>query len=81
MSIPNVPPTPRQPRSAIATALLLIAGLLLLAPGVCAVVFIQEYTSSPYPAPGGFITLWIISFIISALGITLIVFAFRRYRT
>jgi hypothetical protein len=79
MSVPQVPPTPpHQPRSAIATALLLIAGLLLLAPGVCAVIFIQEYTSSPYRIPSGFITLWIISFMISALGIALIVYAYRR---
>jgi hypothetical protein len=82
MSVPDTPP-PRQPRSAVGTTLLLIAGLLMLAPGVCALTFIREYTSpsSLYPAPSGFIVLWIISFIISALGIGLIVYAFRRYRT
>jgi len=76
MTVPNVPPTP--PRSVVATALLLILGLLLLAPGLCAVLFIKEYASSPYPTPSGFIPLWIISFIISAAGIALIVYAFRR---
>jgi len=82
MSVPNTPP-PRQPPSAIATTLLLIGGLLILAPGVRALSFIQEYTapSSLYPAPSSLILLWIISFIISALGIALIVYAFRRYRT
>jgi hypothetical protein len=79
MSVPNTPP--RQPRSAIATALLLIAGLLLLAPGVCALIFIPEYTSSSNPVPSSIMQLWIISFIISAVGIALIIFAFRRYRT
>jgi hypothetical protein len=77
MSVPNTPP-PRQPRSAIVTALLLIGGLLLLAPGVCAFIFIREYISSPHPAPSSFLLLWIISFVISALGIAQIVYAFRR---
>jgi biotin transporter BioY len=82
MSVPNTP-SPRQPPSAAVTILVLIGGLLMLAPGVCALSFIQEYTSpsSLYPAPTSFIVLWVISFIISALGIALIVYAFRRYRT
>jgi hypothetical protein len=82
MSVPNTPP-PRQPPSAAATVLLLIGGLVMLAPGVCALGFIQELTSPPflYPVPTSIIVLWIISFIISALGIALIVLAFRRYRT
>ena len=82
MSVPDTPP-PRQPGSSGVTALLLIGGLLMLAPGVCAISFMQEYMSpsSLYPAPTSFIVLWIISFIISALGIALIVYAFRRYRT
>ena len=79
MSVPDTPP--RQPRSMIVTAMLLIGGLLLLAPGVCAVIFIREYISSPQPAPSSFMLLWIISFVISALGIAQIVYAFRRYRT
>jgi hypothetical protein len=78
MSGPEVPPTPRQPRSTILTMLLLIGGLLLLTPGVCAVVFIREYILSPSPAASGFVSLWIISFVISALGIAQIVYAFRR---
>jgi hypothetical protein len=79
MSVPEMPPTPpRQPRSAVLTALLLIGGLLLLAPGVCAVIFIREYILSPSPAASGFMTLWVISFVISALGLAQIVYAFRR---
>ena len=79
MSVPEMPPTPpRQARSAVLTALLLIGGLLLLAPGVCAVIFIREYILSPSPAASGFMTLWAISFAISALGIAQIVYAFRR---
>ena len=79
MSMPEVPPTlPREPRSVIVTTLLLIGGLLLLAPGVCAVIFIREYILSPSPAASGFMTLWAISFAISALGIAQIVYAFRR---
>ena len=80
MSIPD-PPPPRQPPSAGVTFLLLIAGLLMLAPGICAVIFIPEYTSSPDPVPSSIMQAWIISFIISAVGIALIVYAFRRYRT
>ena len=79
MSVPEVPPTPpRQPRSGILTALLLIGGLVLLAPGVCAVIFIREYMLSPAPTASGFMTLWVICFVISALGIAQIVYAFRR---
>jgi hypothetical protein len=78
MSAPEMPPAPPRQRSAVATALLLIAGLLLLAPGVCAVIFIREFTLSPSPIPGGFMQLWIISFIISSVGIALIVYAYRR---
>jgi hypothetical protein len=92
MSVPNVPPTPpRQPRSPIATALLLIFGLLLLAPGVCSVIFIREYMYMRSLYPNGIPhqaymgsdiwVLWVISFIISAGGIGLIIYAFRRYRT
>jgi hypothetical protein len=81
MSERGVPPPPRQPRSVIVTALLLIGGILLLAPGVCAVIFIREYMSSPQPAPSSFVLLWIVSFVISALGIAQIIYAFRRYRT
>jgi len=93
MSVPNVPPTPpRQPRSGVATGLLLIAGLLLLAPGVCALIFIWKFNWKDIAqhfwedlSTGGsillwLILLWIISFIISAGGIGLIVYAFRRYR-
>jgi len=57
--------------------LVLIGGLLLL-PGVCALIFIPEYTSSPDPIPDSIMQAWIISFIISAVGIALIVYAFRR---
>jgi hypothetical protein len=92
MSVPHVPPTrPRQPRSVVGTALALIFGVLLLAPGACAVFFIREYLymRSLYPdrMPAGAYmgndiwVLWVISFIISAGGIWLLIYAFRRYRT
>jgi hypothetical protein len=77
MSVPDTPP-PRKPRSAVATTLLLIGGLLLLLPGVCALIFIPEYMSWPQPVPRNIMQLWIISFIISAVGIALIIYAFRR---
>ena len=75
MSVPDVPPTP--PGSWVGTVLVLIGGLLLL-PGVCALIFIPEYTSSPDPIPDSIMQAWIISFTISAIGIALIVYAFRR---
>jgi len=77
MSVPDTPP-PREPRSTLVTAMLLIGGLLLLAPGACAVFFIRDSMSSPSPIPSSFTLLWIISFVISALGIAQIVYAFRR---
>ena len=78
MSVPEVPPAPpRAPRSAAVKALLLTCGLLLLAPGVCALIFVPEYTSSPNPVPDSIMRAWIISFAISAVGIALIAYAFR----
>jgi len=77
MSVPDTPP-PREPRSTLVTVMLLIGGLLLLAPGACAVFFMRDSISSPHPIPSGFMLLWIISFVISALGIAQIVYAFRR---
>jgi hypothetical protein len=73
---------PRQPRSAFATALLLIFGLLLLAPGVCSIISIGAYITSPsLQNPGTTVLgviLWLICFLISAGGIWLIGYASRR---
>jgi hypothetical protein len=74
-----VPPSPPPKSRPVAlTILLLLGGLLLLAPGVCAIIFIPEYMSSPNPVPSSIVQLWIISLVISAGGIALLVYTFRR---
>jgi len=79
MTDPNTPDSkPSLARLSPAAVILLILGILLLTPGICALIFIPEYTSSPDPIPDSIMQAWIISFIISAVGIALIVYAFRR---
>lgn len=81
MSVPDTPP-PRYPGFSFVTVLLVLGGLLMLAPGVCAISFIREYMAPGYhQTPISFVVLWIISFTISAAGIALIVYAFRRFQT
>jgi hypothetical protein len=79
LTVPGVPPSPPpKSRPAALTILLLLGGLLLLAPGLCAIIFIPEYVSSPNPVPDSIKQLWIISFVISAGGVALLVYAFRK---
>jgi len=69
MSISETPPTPpREPRSAVVTILLLVIGIVLLAPGVCALFFIKELGAFITPS-SQIIPLWAICFLISALGV------------
>jgi hypothetical protein len=81
MSEPVTPATPPQPyrRPAVLTALMVIAGLILLLPGVCALGFMVAMSSGG--GSGGFLPLWLICFGIAALGVMLIVSAVRGPRS
>jgi len=85
MSVPNVPPTPpRQPRDPGLTILMAVAGVILLLPGVCAVLVIAS-GGEGYRVPGGrsgfdfsLIPLWLVCFLISAGGAFLLYRAFHK---
>jgi len=77
------PPPPASPaRPSVITVLLLVAGVVLLLPGLCAVVFavafsftLPELSNSPL-----LVLLWIACFTVTAAGIALIRHAVRRWR-
>ena len=78
MSVPEVPPSPpRPPRSMIVTALLLIGGVILILPGVCAAGYIASGLISPTPA---ILAIWAISFLIAWGGVALLRKAFQEPR-
>ena len=73
-------PTPVRPRrNPWLAAVMLIFGLILLLPGLCSIAFIgfafSAHTSANAYAP--LLPLWFFCFVVSALGIFLIVRVFR----
>jgi len=79
MSVPNVPPTPpRQPRDPGLTILMAVAGVILLLPGVCAVLFIAAEAKDYGRFDFSGIPLWAICFLISAGGVFLLYWAFHK---
>ena len=79
MSVPSVPNSgaperpPARQSSGCVTALMVIAGLVLLLPGLCALVF----TGSLQSTDSEMWSLWLVCIVISAGGIALIIKAFR----
>jgi hypothetical protein len=71
---PSEPSPPRRPLPTGIAILLVVIGVVLLLPGLCALFFISQASRNDY----GFITLWLICFAISAGGVALIVRALRR---
>jgi hypothetical protein len=71
---PSNLPTPRQRRSPFLTFLMVLGGIILLLPGLCAVIFV---TGSGGGADPGLSLLWLICFVVSALGVILIAKAFH----
>jgi len=76
------PPPPTSAPSGIVTALMLLAGIILLLPGLCAAVSaiafsfsLQELSNSPL-----LVLLWIACYAATAGGIGLIWHAVRRWR-
>jgi hypothetical protein len=74
---PRTPPPPGQKRPVILSILMFLFGLILLLPGVCAVIFAGVAFSGSGSGFDQFILLWVICLAISFGGIMLIVKAFR----
>lgn len=74
---PRTPPPPGQSRPVILSILMFLFGLILLLPGVCAVIFAGVAFSGSGSGADQFILLWVICLAISFGGIMLIVKAFR----
>ena len=73
---PDLPPVqaPARPRrNPVAAVLMVIVGVILLLPGVCSLFFMGAGGGGG----GALGALWLICFLISAGGITMIVKAFR----
>jgi hypothetical protein len=64
------------------SVLMILIGIILLLPGVCAAFFVVAFTAEPTGPFGdsGLIQLWLVCFAISAGGIALIWVAVRRLR-
>jgi len=75
--MPPVPPPPGDKRPVILSILMFLFGLVLLLPGVCAVIFAGVAFSGSSSGADQFLLLWLICMAISAGGIALIVKAFR----
>jgi hypothetical protein len=81
LSTPPVPPAPPPPplgptRNGFLTIIMFLAGLILLLPGLCALVFGASFISDP-SGSGGFIPLVLIGLAIGFGGIMLIRSAIR----
>ena len=77
MSVPEItPPEPKQ-GGGCGTVLLILIGLVLLLPGFCSLIFIGLSLQGS-GGLRGFEGLWLFTFLIAALGITLIWQAVRR---
>jgi hypothetical protein len=59
------------------TALLILGGVALLLPGLCSLVFMVPFLVEGESA-GGFVLIWLITFVIAAGGIALIRYALRN---
>ena len=62
-------------RHPVLTILMVIGGLVLLLPGVCAIVFMTM--GGPGRGDSALVSLWFVCFLVSAGGVVLIIKAFR----
>ena len=77
---PSQPPEPVFTPNAggCASVLMLLAGIVLLLPGLCSLAFIVTDSGGSLTRDSSVVALWIICFAISAAGILLIRAAVRR---
>jgi hypothetical protein len=81
MSDPGRPPS-RGPASTALSVVMVLVGVVLLLPGVCAGFFIVAMWRTPAGlSNSGMAGFWFISFAITAGGIALIWRAIRRFRS
>lgn len=76
---PNSEP-PRHSGSGMALGLVILSGLLLLGPGLCALVFMGASGARDLPRDGFILRLWSACIAISAVGVVMIVRAVLHYR-
>jgi uncharacterized BrkB/YihY/UPF0761 family membrane protein len=87
MSNEQQPAEPSRRDMTVGQIVLLIVGIILLLPGACSLFFmislIAEKPSNPFSDPYVeiFYGLWIVSFIVSAIGVALIYAARKKART
>ena len=79
---PVVPPPlgrvpPEQQRSGCVTALIAISGVILLLPGLCALIFMGGSTSSTR-LDSSLMPILLLAFVVGAFGVLMIVVAIRR---
>jgi hypothetical protein len=72
---PGLPPTPRR-RSGWLTALMVVAGVILLLPGLCAIIFTSIALSQP-GSGASFIPYVSVGFVVGFFGVVMIWTAFR----
>jgi hypothetical protein len=72
---PGLPPTPSR-RSGWMTALMVVAGVILLLPGLCAIIFTSIALSQP-GSGGGFFPFVAVGFVVGFFGLIMIWTAFR----
>ncbi len=80
MTTPDIPP-PATRRYSWGQIAAIVIGIILLLPGGCALIFMAQMAGEVRwsdPIAQLIITLWAISFAVSAIGIVLIVVAHRR---
>jgi hypothetical protein len=80
---PATPGGPNPPRNPLVTALMVLAGLIMLLPGLCSLIVTTWMlkSSGPYRLDSGTIGIlsaWLAGLVIGAIGIGLIVRALRR---
>jgi hypothetical protein len=68
-----VPPPPRRSRHPLLTVAMVLIGLILLLPGLCAIVF----TGAIGSGGSALVALWLVCILISGGGVLLVVKAFR----
>jgi hypothetical protein len=73
---PRIPPRPLQQRSGCATALMVIFGVILLLPGLCALIFSAvAFTGGSFPSD--FVSLIVMGLLVGFAGVMLIRAAIR----
>jgi hypothetical protein len=80
---PDNSPSPEQPRYTVGQIAMTVVGVILLLPGLCSLFFIVSMASeirTSDPIVQAIISLWIVCFVVSAIGVALIYVARKGAR-